>query len=433
MAKSSTRDRLEAALARIADPAGEGARACLTVYIEAARAAADAADARARAGISLGPLDGAIVSIKDLFDVAGEATRAGSRVLAEEARPAAADAPVVRRLRGAGAVIVAKTNMTEFAFSGVGANPHFGTPGNPFDRARVPGGSTSGGAVAVADGMCEVAIGSDTGGSTRIPAALCGIVGWKPSRQRVPTDGAFPLSYTLDSIGPMAKSVAECAAADAVMAGEAAWEIVAPPLAGLRLGVLQGLPFEGIDAAVSAALANALKRLGQAGVRLSDETITLLADMAAVNAKGGFAPPEAFSIHRERIARRGRDIDPNVRARIERGGGMTAADYIEAAQARAHLIRAMDARLAELDALLLPTTSIVAPKLADVATFETFGRNNMMLLRNTALVNFFDLCAISLPMPDAGPLAVGLMLVARNRRDHYLFRIAEAVERLLVR
>ena len=208
-------------MARIADPAGEGRRACLTVYADAARAAADAADARAKAGKSLGPLDGAIVSIKDLYDVAGEVTRAGSRVLADEGLVATADAPVVARLRAAGAVIVAKTNMSEFAFSGVGANPHFGTPGNPFDRTRAPGGSTSGGAVAVADGMCEIAIGTDTGGSTRIPAALCGIVGWKPSKQRVPTDGAFPLSFTLDSIGPMAKSVAECALADAVMAGEA--------------------------------------------------------------------------------------------------------------------------------------------------------------------------------------------------------------------
>ena len=176
----SVRDRLEQALADIADPNGEGARACLTVYADAARAAADAADARAKAGISLGPLDGAIVSIKDLFDVAGEPTRAGSKILAD-APPAKADAPVVRRLRAAGAVIVAKTNMSEFAFSGVGMNPHYGTPGNPADRARVPGGSSSGAAVAAADQMCEIAIGTDTGGSTRIPAALCGIVGFKPS------------------------------------------------------------------------------------------------------------------------------------------------------------------------------------------------------------------------------------------------------------
>ena len=183
----------------------------------------------------------------------GEVTRAGSRVVADEGKPATADAPVVTRLRAAGAVIVAKTNMSEFAFSGVGANPHYGTPGNPFDRARVPGGSTSGGGVAVADGMCEIAIGSDTGGSTRIPAALCGIVGWKPSRQRVPTDGAFPLSFTLDSIGPLAKTVAQCAAADAVMAGDKPQALRPASLGGLRLGIVQGMPFESIDETVAKA------------------------------------------------------------------------------------------------------------------------------------------------------------------------------------
>jgi aspartyl-tRNA(Asn)/glutamyl-tRNA(Gln) amidotransferase subunit A len=431
MARPSSCDRLEQALARIADPAGEGGRACLTVYAERARAEASAADARAQIGRPLGPLDGAIVSIKDLFDVAGEVTRAGSRVLFDEGRVAEADAPVVQRLRAAGAVIVAKTNMSEYAFSGVGANPHFGTPGNPFDRARVPGGSTSGGAVAVADGMCEIAIGSDTGGSTRIPAALCGIVGWKPSKQRVPTDGAFALSFTLDSIGPMARSVADCAIADAVMAGETPTAPELAPLAGLRLGILQGLPFEGIDQTVSAAWSAAVASLGRAGVRISDERIGLLADAAQANAKGGFAPPEAYSIHRERLQRRGADVDPNVRARIERGAGMAAADYVDLMRERARLVRAMDARLADLDAIAWPTTPIVAPKIADVATSETFGRNNMMLLRNTALVNFFNLCAISLPMPRGGGLATGLMLVARNGRDRRLFRIAAAVEKLL--
>src|SRR3954469_14276614 len=237
----SVRDRLEQALARIADPKGEGARACLTLYTGAARAAADAADARAKSGISLGPLDGAIVTIKDLFDVAGEPTRAGSRILVE-APPAAADAPVVRRLRAAGAVIVAKTNMTEFAFSGVGLNPHYGTPGNPADRTRVPGGSSSGAAVAAADQMCGIAIGTDTGGSTRISGALCGIVGFKPSQKRIPTEGAFPLSYSLDSIGPIARTVLGCAVADSVMAGESDFQ--APTVltaAGLRLGVPRGV------------------------------------------------------------------------------------------------------------------------------------------------------------------------------------------------
>ena len=358
---TSARERLEQSLARIADPNGEGARACLTVYAETARAAADAADARAKAGQSLGPLDGAIVSIKDLFDVKGEVTRAGSRVVAEEGKPATADAPVVTRLRAAGAVIAAKTNMSEFAFSGVGANPHFGTPGNPFDRARVPGGSTSGGGVAVADGMCEIAIGSDTGGSTRIPAALCGIVGWKPSRQRVPTEGAFPLSFTLNSIGPLAKSVAQCAAADAVMAGEKPQALQSASLAGLRLGIVQGMPFESIDDTVAKAWQGAVAALGKAGAKLSDETIALIPEMIACNAKGGFAPTEAFAIHRDRLKRRGGDVDQNIRARIERGGTVSAADYIDMAQERARLIRAMDARMAGLDALILPTTPIVAP------------------------------------------------------------------------
>jgi len=431
MAQTS-RDRLEQALGRIADPAGEGARACLTVYADVARTAADAADRRAKSGRSLGPLDGVIVAIKDLFDVAGEATRAGSRVLAEEHLVAATDAPVVARLRLAGAVIVAKTNMSEFAFSGVGSNPHFGTPGNPFDRARVPGGSTSGGAVAVADGMCEIAIGSDTGGSTRIPAALCGIVGWKPSKQRVPTDGAFPLSFTLDSIGPMAKNVAGCALADAIMAGELATAPEPVPLTGLRFGIWQGMPFEGIDRTVSAAWSAAIARLSRASVRFSDETITLVDDMVRANAKGGFAPCESFAIHRERLARNAAGIDPNIRTRIERGGPIAAADYIDMAQARARLVRAMDARISDLDALILPTAPIVAPKLAEVATPEEFGRRNAMLLRNTAPINFFDLCAISLPLRADG-LSAGLMLVARNRQDHRLFEIAEAVERLLAR
>src|SRR3984893_10296023 len=250
------RDRLEESLSRIADPKGEGARACLTVYQTTARLEADAADARTRAGMSLGALDGAIVSIKDLFDVAGEPTRAGSKILVN-APPAAVDAPVVRRLRKAGAVIVAKTNMTEFAFSGIGLNPHFGTPSNPADRARVPGGSSSGAAVAAADDMCEIAIGTDTGGSTRIPAALCGVVGFKPSRQRIPTAGALPLSYTLDSVGPLAKSVAACAAADATMAGDESVPIEPATLAGLRLGIAEGLPLRELDDTVAQAWASA--------------------------------------------------------------------------------------------------------------------------------------------------------------------------------
>src|SRR5262245_17724168 len=322
--------------------------------------------------------------------------------------------------------------MTEFAFSGIGINPHYGTPGNPADRARVPGGSTSGGAVAVADAMCEIAIGTDTDGSTRIPAALCGIVGFKPSKRRVPTEGAFPLSYTLDSVGPMARTVAECARADAVMAGEpAAGDLEPMRLAGLRLGVAQGLPLKDLDATVSARFAAALAGLEQAGVRLSEEKLSSLDDTLQANQKGGFSPPEAYAIHRERLMRRGDDVDENVRARIERGREMSASDYVELGQVRARLVRALDARLAGLDALVMPTTPIVAPKLSDVATPETFMPRNFLLLRNTAIVNFFDLCAVSLPLLRQDGLPAGLMLVGRNGHDRRLLQIAAAVEQHL--
>jgi len=425
-----SRDRLEAALAKIADPSGEGARACLTVYAEAARAAADAADARAKHGISLGPLDGAIVSIKDLFDVAGEVTRAGSKVLAEEGKPAASDAPVVRALRASGAVVVAKTNMTEFAFSGVGMNPHYGTPGNPADRARIPGGSTSGGAVAAANGMCEIAIGSDTGGSTRIPAALCGLVGYKPSRQRISTAGAFPLSQSMDSIGPIALSVADCYRADAVMAGDA-WAPLEPaPLMNLRVGIAQGMPLENLDDTVAKRFPLAMDALERAGCRLSDEKLALIDGMTRVNGRGGIQPAEAFTVHRDRLDRRGPDIDANVRARLERARNISAADYIAMVGERAALVAAMDARLADINVLVMPTTPVVAPTMAEMAPADAFARKNAMLLRNTSMWNFFDCCAISLPLPRAGGLPTGLMVVARNGQDRRLFRIAAAVEQL---
>jgi len=436
MKANHARDRLDAALARIDDLSGEGSRACLTVYREAARAAADAADARARAGISLGPLDGVIVSIKDLFDVAGEVTRAGSKVLAEEGKPAAADAPVVRRLRSGGAVIVAKTNMTEFAFSGVGINPHYGTPGNPADRQRIPGGSTSGGAVAVADGMCEIAIGSDTGGSTRIPGALCGLVGFKPSRQRISTAGAFPLSQSIDSIGPIARSVMDCAKADqvladAVMAGDDFKPLEPAPLANLRIGIAQGLPLENLDETVAKRFPHAIDRLERAGCRLSNEKLALLDGMVRVNSRGGVQPAEAFTLHRDRLDRRGPALDQNVRVRLERARSISAADYIEMVNERTALIAEMDARLADIDVLVLPTTPIVAPTIEEMTAPDVFARKNAMLLRNTSIWNFFDCCAVSLPLPRDGGLPVGLMLVVRNGHDHHLFRIAAAVERLL--
>ena len=423
------RNCLEAALERINDPAGEGARAFLTVYSDTARAEADAADARARDGSSLGPLDGIIVSIKDLFDVAGEPTRAGSRIL-EDAAPAAEDAAAVRRLREAGAVIVGKTSMSEFAFTGVGANPHYGTPGNPADRGRVPGGSSSGAAVAVADGMCEISIGTDTGGSTRIPAALCGVVGFKPSKYRVPTDGAFPLSHTLDSVGPIARSVEDCAKADAVLAAEEPWPLQPYPLDGLKLGIASGLPLGDLDETVRSKFMAALSAVGGANAQLSEVETPLFDDMREVNSTATIATVEAYELHRERLATRGDEMDPFIRARIEMGRAVSPSDYQEMLEARARLAAAMDSLLAGFDALVLPTTPIVAPTTAEISSVDAFRRANRLLLRNTEIANFFDLCAISLPMPGEG-LPAGFMLFGRRGADRKLFRIAAAVEKLL--
>ncbi|HSR00828.1 MAG TPA: amidase, partial [Sphingomicrobium sp.] len=380
----------------------------------------------------LGPLDGVIVSIKDLFDVASEPTRAGSTILAD-APPAKRDAPIVSRLREAGAVIVAKTNMSEFAFTGVGANPHFGTPGNPADRARVPGGSSSGAAVAVADGMCEISIGTDTGGSTRIPAALCGLVGYKPTKVRVTTAGAFPLSPTLDSIGPIARTVEACARADAVLAAAQPWLLEPAALDGLRLGILQGLPLEDLDASVAARFEDAITRLGGARARLVDVECELLKRMAKVQSVATIATAEAYRIHRDRIAKNGPSYDPIVRSRIELGSAVSAADYARMLEDRRDLVHAMDLALADLDALVLPTTPIVAPAMEEVSSPEGFNRCNRLLLRNTAIANFFDLCAISLPMPVADALPAGIMLFARHGQDRHLFEIAAAVELLFCR
>jgi aspartyl-tRNA(Asn)/glutamyl-tRNA(Gln) amidotransferase subunit A len=425
---ATSRERTELALARIADPNGEGARSCLTIYAVAARTAADAADARAKSGKLLGPLDGAVITIKDLFDVTGEVTRAGSAMLAKRGKPAVADAPAIKRLRDAGAVIVAKTNMTEFAFSGVGVNPHFGTPGNPADRKRIPGGSSAGGAVACADGIGEITIGTDTGGSTRIPAALCGIVGYKPTAKRIPRDGAYPLSFALDSIGPMARSVADCFRTDAVLAADKSEPLQAANLGDVRVGLIQGVVLENMDSIVAPAFEKALGKL--AAAKRSDVTLDM-STMTGTNQRGGIAPAEAYTIHRALLTEDGAGVDPFVRARIMRAATMSAADYIQNIRDREAGIARMDSVFENFDVLALPTTPIVAPTMEEVATPDGFGARNALLLRNTSIANFFDLCAIGLPVRLGNSLPCGLMLFARHGNDRKLFQIAAAAEKAL--
>jgi aspartyl-tRNA(Asn)/glutamyl-tRNA(Gln) amidotransferase subunit A len=431
MAQPTSRERVEDALKRIADPAGEGSRSCLTVYADAARKAADESDARAKAGKRLGQMDGVVVTIKDLFDVKGEVTRAGSKVLASRGKPAEADADIVARLRAAGAVIVAKTNMTEFAYSGLGANPHFGTPGNPADRKRVPGGSSSGAAVAVADGIGEIAIGTDTGGSTRIPAALCGIVGFKPTVKRVSRRGAFPLSYTFDSIGPIARSVAACELADAVMAGEDTAPQAPIAMGDVRVGLVQGYLLEGMDDIVGVAFPKALDKLQSKWKSAHELTLAPLDIMHEVNHRGGIAPPEAYAVHRDLLKEAGEGVDPNVRLRLLRSENVNAADYIQNLRDRERAVAAMDALFDTFDVLAMPTTPIVAPTLEEIATVDTFNAKNMRMLRNTSIWNFFDVCGISLPINLGNELPVGLMLIARHGNDRKLLRIAKSVEQAL--
>ena len=429
----SARALVEAALARAQDKAGEGARAFTRLYAEGAALAADAADRLAKAGGTPAPLAGIPISIKDLFDVAGETTLAGSVAL-KSAPPAAADAAVVRRLRAAGAVVVGKTNMTEFAFSGLGLNPHYGTPASPWDRRtrRIPGGSSSGAGVSVADGMALAGIGTDTGGSVRIPAAFNGVVGFKPTARRVPTAGCFPLSSTLDSIGPLARSVACCALVDAVMAGEEPAPLPERPLAGMRFALPQRYVVDGLDAAVAAAYSQALSRLSAAGARLAEVPLAELEEIPRIMQKGALVTVEAFAVHRDLLAAEGAKYDPRVASRIRLGANAAAADYYDMLRQRAALIERVSRITAAYDALLCPTVAIAAPAIAPLERDDDlYVKTNLAVLRNTTAFNFLDRCAVSLPIHRPGEAAVGLMIVGETLADRALLGIAAAVERAL--
>jgi aspartyl-tRNA(Asn)/glutamyl-tRNA(Gln) amidotransferase subunit A len=421
----------EAALARAQDPAGEGARAFTLLDAERALAAARASDLLRAAGIVRSPLEGMPVSVKDLFDVEGQVTTAGSAVLKGTA-PAVRNAPVIDRLIAAGAVIVGRTNMTEFAFSGLGLNPHYGTPANPWDRAtrRIPGGSSSGAAVSVADGMAALAIGSDTGGSVRIPAALCGLTGFKPTQRRVPTAGVLPLSTSLDSIGPLAASVHCCAVVDAILAGDSVPRPAAQPsLRGARLAVPQTVVLNGMDATVAAAFERALQRLSAAGAQLTHIDLPEFAELGTLHAHGTLAAAEAWAWHRTLLSQRGNEYDPRVASRIRGAQAMGAADYIDLLHARRRWIAQVEARTAAFDALVMPTVPVVAPPIADLqASDEAYAAANGLLLRNPTFINFLDGCALSLPCHAAGEAPVGLMLAGPAMSDARILTLGEAVE-----
>lgn len=425
---------VEEALERADDPAGEGARVFTRVYRESARIQAAASDHLRGVGIVASPLHGIPISIKDLFDVAGETTTAGSMVLKGGA-PAARDAAIVRRLRAAGAVIVGKTNMTEFAYSGVGLNPHYGTPRNCWDRpgARIPGGSSSGAAISVTDAMAVAAIGTDTGGSVRIPAALNGLTGFKPTQRRVPLDGAFPLSSSLDSIGPLANSLACCAIIDAVMAGEEPAVPAQIPLRGLRFALPKHYVVDDLELAVARCFESALRRLSDAGAHIIDLPFAELEELPSLNAKGGFSAAESYAKLRKFMATESERIDPRVLARIVRGAEISGPDYVDLVAARASLIARAAETTASFDAVLMPTVALTAPAISALAADEDYARTNLAILRNPSVVNFLDRCALTLPCHEPGEAPVGLSLMGEHLGDRRLISIGLSCEAALRR
>lgn len=430
--RTTARKLVEECLARIDDPKGEGARAFTLVMRKEALSAADGIDKLRAAGAAPSRFAGIPVSIKDLFDIRGQVTKGGSKVL-DDAPPAASDAPAVARLRQAGFIVIGRTNMTEFAFSGVGLNPHYGTPKAAWDRktGRIPGGSSSGAAVSVADGMAHMGLGTDTGGSCRIPAAFNGIVGYKPTASRVPTAGALPLSSTLDSIGPLARTVRCCAALDAILAGEPERRIVPAKLKGLRVAAVQTFVLGGMEDKVGADLARALAAMADAGAVIEKVDVPEFDQIPQINAKAGFAAPEALAWHAGLIEKRASGYDPRVLVRIKRGSEQSALDYIKLVHDRARLIASVEQRLSGYDVIAFPTVPMVAPPISALDKDEDFGRINLLTLRNPTVVNMIDGCAISVPMHKAGEAPTGLMLAGLRGRDDALFSIAAAVEALL--
>lgn len=421
---------VEAALERATDPAGEGERTFVELDADGARAAARAADELRAAGAEPSPYAGIPVSVKDLFDVRGQVTRSGSVVL--DRGPATADAAAVAGWRRAGLVLLGRTNMTEFAYSGLGINPHHGTPANPWDRAshRIPGGSSSGAAVSVSDGMAFGGLGSDTGGSCRIPAALCGLVGFKPTQDLISREGMAPLSTSLDAAGVIAPTVACCAELAGLARGEV-WAAPRPTHLPPRLAVPRTLFFDDAEPGVVAAFERALGKLADAGAELVDVELAELAEIAGASAKGGFPAAEAYAWHRELIESDGERYDPRVLVRIRRGEGQSAADLIDLIAWRRSFIARVAERLAPFDGFVFPTVPAVAPPLADFEDDEVYGRLNLLMLRNPTVVNLLDGCAISVPMQEGGEAPSGLTIAALGGQDDELLRVAAWVEERL--
>lgn len=418
------------ALTRIEAHRAAGGVAYISVDAHSAMQAARASDLARASGYVPSALAGLPVSIKDLFDVTGQVTAAGSRLLAD-APPASRDAVVVERLRAAGAILLGRTNMSEFAFSGLGFNPHYGTPLTPLADGRVAGGSSSGAAVSVALGMAVAGLGTDTGGSIRIPAAFCNLTGFKPSASRVPMAGTFPLAESLDSVCALTQSVADCILLDQILSGEPL-QTRAAPLAGLRLAVTRDVVLDQLDATVAAAFERSLDLLTQAGATVRWFDFPELHELRHINAAGGITAAEAWHGHRQWLdGDRADAYDPRVAQRIRRGAAISAADYLDIRNERQRLIDVARERLGDADAWLLPSVAVVPPRLADLADDAAFFATNALVLRNTSVINFLDGCALSLPCQRGDELPVGLSIAGLHGQDARVLQVSRSIEALL--
>ena len=431
--EATSQDLVSEALAALNSPEGQGDKTFIRVYEKEAILQAEAIDKVRKSGVELHPLAGIPISIKDLFDVAGEVTLSGS-IVRKKSDVARSDAYIVSMLRAAGAIIIGRTNMTEFAFSGLGINPHYGTPLNPWDRkiGRIPGGSSSGAAVSVTDNMAAAAIGTDTGGSVRIPSALCGLTGFKPTAARVPTKGAFPLSTTLDSIGPLANSVACCALLDQTMRGAPVQVLLDKPIGDLTLAIPQTIVLDDMDGSVAAAFENVLKMLSKFGVRIVEHSFSVFSKIPMANSKGGFAAVEAFHTLRLLLETDEPNFDPRVAVRVKRGAEMLGVDYLELLNNTAQIRKEADKITRNYDAVIMPTVPTIAPVLDNLETSdELYHETNLLMLRNCSFGNFLNRCAISLPIHKAGEPPVGLMIMGNTAEDEKLLEIANSIEKVI--
>ncbi len=422
----------EKALDCIADPLGEGAKTFIKVYKEQALAAAKASDELRQAGLKRSNLEGIPISIKDLFDYQGDITKGGSIVFNDNP-PAQKTAPLIQNLINAGAIIIGRTNMTEFAFSGLGVNPHYGTPTTPWNRKQqhIAGGSSSGAAVSVSDGMSIAAIGSDTGGSIRIPATFCQLTGFKPSASRISNKGCMPLSENLDSFGPIANSVECCNIVDSILSHTPERSLKKVKASNIKLIMPTNYVWSDVDPKIEKHFKELVKYLRTVGVSIDEQEIPSFNELPHITRLGGFTCAEAWAYHKDTIKESYHLYDPRVVSRIMRGQHQSAADYIELIQARQSWIEKVSSEIYSYDAIIMPTIPILPPTIRELEDEDTYFKKNALILRNPTLINYLDGCAFSLPYHNSDNLPIGIMLATTHGKDDDLFNIAYSLEKYI--